>query len=468
MAKTIFKYKNRDVSVTLMRKERNKGDNLAPAFWRITCNRKHKYYPSGFSFSLPDWDDFVNRDLHKDKEIKMTLENYRDKTLKTIINSLVEENNFSFETLDHKLGKSDILTVNDAFRAKITDLNKDFKVGNATIYRTTLNALIRFQFYRKIKSKTAKQLFIEECISKKYKTKGKEVLNVVADINFDDITVKFLSDCEDFWSSIGIQYATIGIYMRTLRAIINNGEDPYLTGNRYPFGEGKNKYSIPEGRRRSIALDIEDIWKIEDFETDNHGLILARDIFVFMFYCNGLNFGDLCRLQYKDIDGASQEIVFQRKKTRDTKKKKSPEPIYAPILPPMIEIINRHGNKEQDGYIFPFLNGIERLDQNEKKIKDAIQLALNPINGSLKVIAAQLGIDRNLSTAYTRNSYITYLTSEMYISEIFVKQMVGHSTGKNVTAGYNNPSAKKRREVNSNLLNPNKKYNTISLLAVNS
>jgi hypothetical protein len=39
--------------------------------------------------------------------------------------------------------------------------------------------------------------------------------------------------------------------MRTLRAIINNGEDPYLSGTRYPFGEGKNKYSIPEGGRKS-------------------------------------------------------------------------------------------------------------------------------------------------------------------------------------------------------------------------
>lgn len=113
----------------------------------------------------------------------------------------------------------------------------------------------------------------------------------------------------------------------------------------------------------------------------------------------------------------------------------------------MIEIINRRRNEEQDGYIFPFLNGIKRLDQNEKKIKDAIQLALNPINSSLKVIAAQLGINRSLSTTYTLNSYVTYLTSEMYISEIFVKQVVGHSTGKNVTAGYNNPSAKKRSQL---------------------
>ena len=70
----------------------------------------------------------------------------------------------------------------------------------------------------------------------------------VADIYFDDITVKFLNECENFWTETGIENATIGIYMRTLRAIINNkGDDPYLTGNRYPFGE--NKYEIPEGRQ---------------------------------------------------------------------------------------------------------------------------------------------------------------------------------------------------------------------------
>ena len=469
-----FYYSNNGITVKLVRDIRNKNpENECPLRWRVTYKRDSDYYSTGKVLDREDWElfeaseeadfNFKTKAAHL-REHKDDIQKYFDDILKPAVKEITD--NFSFAALDHKLGKSDILTVNDAFTAKINTLNNTFKVGNATIYRTTLNALIRFQYYRKIKSKIAKQLFIEECVSKKHKTKGKDVLNVIADIKFDDITVKFLSDCEDFWSATGIEYATIGIYMRTLRAIINNGEDPYLSGTRYPFGEGKNKYSIPEGGRKSIALDIEDIWKIEDFETDNQGLMVARDIFIFMFYCNGLNFGDLCRLQYKDIDGASQEIVFHRKKTRDTKKKKNPEPICAPLLPPMVEIINRHGNKEQNGYIFPFLNGIERVDQNERKIKDAIQLALNPINNSLKVIAAQLGIDRNLSTAYTRNSYVTHLTSEMYISEIFVKQMVGHSTGKNVTAGYNNPSPKKRREVNSKLLNPNKKYNTISLLSV--
>jgi integrase/recombinase XerD len=84
---------------------------------------------------------------------------------------------------------------------------------------------------------------------------------------------------------------------------------------------------------------------------------MARDIFVFMFYCNGLNFGDLCRLTYKNIDAPRNEIIFERKKT--LRKGEEPTYIYVPILPPMIEIINRQGNDSQEGYIFPFLNGIE-------------------------------------------------------------------------------------------------------------
>jgi hypothetical protein len=39
--------------------------------------------------------------------------------------------------------------------------------------------------------------------------------------------------------------------------------------------------------------------------------------------------------------------------------------------------------------------------------------------------------------------------------------MIGHSTKKDVTAGYVNLNAKKRREMNLKLLNPKKKYSTI-------
>ena len=128
------------------------------------------------------------------------------------------------------------------------------------------------------------------------------------------------------------------------------------------------------------------------------------------------------------------------------------------MLPPMVEIINRQGNKEQDGYIFPFLNGIEPTIQNERNIKRQINFALDPINSSLKQIATALELDPNISTSYTRNSYISHLVSEMFVNPIIVRKMVGHSTKKDVTAGYVNLTAKKRLEINLKLLNQEKKY----------
>jgi len=51
----------------------------------------------------------------------------------------------------------------------------------------------------------------------------------------------------------------------------------------------------------------------------------------------------------------------------------------------------------------------------------------------------------------------------MYVNPIVVRTMVGHSIKKDVTAGYVNLTAKKRREISSKLLNPKKKYCTINL-----
>ncbi len=457
-----FKYKNRNVSVILTRKYRENTEEKAPVFWRITFNRKLKHYFSGFEFTDIEWDEFVNRDLRKHKIIKQTLHRFLNLTLTNYIEKLIETNDFSFEALDALLKNHTTISVNEAFEKKIESLEMEYSIGNATIYRTTQNALKRFKYYQTLRNRKEKEEFIQLCTKNKYKSKGKNKLEIQVNIQFDELTPSFFNECETFWRETGITDSTVGLYMRTIRALINNkeGETPYISEKHYPFGTKRGKYIIPEGGRREIALSIEDIWRIEDFETDHPQLLLAKDIFAFMFYCNGLNFGDLCRLRYENIDAPSGEIVFQRKKT--LRKGEKPTFIYAPMLPPMVEIINRQGNKEQDGYIFPFLNGIEPTIQNERNIKRQINFALDPINSSLKQIATALELDPNISTSYTRNSYISHLVSEMFVNPIIVRKMVGHSTKKDVTAGYVNLTAKKRLEINLKLLNPEKRYVTIN------
>jgi len=458
-------YKNNGIAVTLTRKKKNKKDlSNRPIYWRVTYKRKWRLFFTGFSFTAEEWDEFLNKQLRKHKDTKETLQNYFDNTLQPLIKKFAENNSFSFVALENKLKRKDHqnISVNEAFKYKIDALVENNKIGNATIYSSTINALMKFKHYKRLRKNADKGAFIKQCIECKHISVGKKALNITAKIVFEEITPEFLTECERFWLDIKIAHGTIGIYMRTLRAIIKNeeGEKPYINSEEYPFGKKRGKYDIPEGGRREVALEIEGIWGIEDFKTDIDSLILARDVIVFMYYGNGMNFGDFCRLRYEDIDAPTQEIVFQRKKTlRDGEK---PTYIYVPLLPPMVEIINRHGNKKQNGYIFPFLNGIDPTSENEDKIKEAINSALAPINSSLKIIAEKLELDPELSTSYSRNSYITHLTTEMYVNPIVVKKMVGHSTKKDVTAGYVNLTPKKRREINSKLLNPNKKYTTIN------
>lgn len=472
----MFEYIFNNVKVALVLKRKSKNETESPIYWRITYKRKQVYYYTGTNYSEAEWREFQTTNKVKYKDDKSKFQKYLDKTLKVIVDDLVTENKFSLEEFNKVLKGSDVITVNDAFENRIKMLHKYYKVGNANAYRTAFNALLKFAHYKKIRGSVEKEKFVTICIEDKHKIVGDETIKLDDVIQFSEITTKYLNECERFWRLIELSDASISMYMRSFRALINNkpfikdieetGGNPYLTGDKYPFGEGTGKYIIPEGGRRQIALPIEDIWRIEDYETDNTGLIFARDIFMFMFYCNGLNFGDLCRLRFSDINTYTNEIKFVRKKTRSTKKG-DPLPIYAPILPPMTEIINRHGNKDQKDYVFPFLNGIEPLDKNENRIKTVISDALVPINSSLKIIASDLELDPELSTSYTRNSYITHLTSELYISDILVKQMVGHSTRNDVTAGYNNPTPKKRREINSQLMNPNKEYNKVITLTTN-
>lgn len=458
-------YRNNGIGLKLIRKKTTKEDSEERRiYWQITYQRRSVLYYTGSSFTADEWDDILNKNLRKHKLVKEGYQNFFDYTLRPIIDDLAEHNNFSFDEFESKLsGKGNHkISVNEAFQQKLELLEREFRVSSSGVYKATIKALMRFKHFKQLKNRTDKNSFIALCREKRHVTIGKDVLDIKHTIHFEEITPGFLEECEKFWFETEISPATMGIYMRTLRAIINNnrGDKPYIDAEKYPFGVSRGKYAIPEGGRREIALSIEQIWKIENYQTENITLAIARDIFVFMFYCNGLNFGDLCRLRYENIDVSNDEIVFQRKKT--LRKTAKPTFIYVPILPPMIEIINRQGNKEQDGYIFPFLNGIEPTDSNERKIINAMRLSLDQINTSLKQIANELGLDPDLSTSYTRNSYITHLTSELLVNPIVVRKMVGHSTRKDVTAGYVKLTAKKRREINMKLLNPEKRYATIN------
>ena len=109
----------------------------------------------------------------------------------------------------------------------------------------------------------------------------------------------------------GNSISTVGIYLRSLRAIYNVQN---IDKSVYPFGKGKNKYSIPTSKNTKKALAIEEIAKIYHYKAEpNSTKEMAKDYWIFLYLCNGMNVKDFCLLKWENIE--SDMLVYKRAKT---------------------------------------------------------------------------------------------------------------------------------------------------------
>lgn len=423
-------YSNNGVSAYLMRDVRNKkSENECSLRWCVTYKRKRVYYSSGKTLNRKNWElfekseesdfNFKTKALHL-KGIKSDLENYFD-LLKREIKKLVDEDNFSLDLLNSRLGKSDIDNLNDAFRAKIEKLYAEDRVNYAESFKYTLASLEKFK-----KSKT---------------------------IQFNDITVDFLRKYEKHLIADGKTVTTVGYYMRNIRTIINGDGEPYLKGGKYPFGNGEYKYIIPKGERREKALQLGEIHMIQAYKCDK-SIEVYRDLWLLSFYCNGANMTDILRFRYDEIkDG---EITFIRKKTKN--KRREVVRIHIPILKPIRDIIEKHGNRSKAGFIFPFLNGITTEKQRVRKISDITKA----VNEAMHQIAKELNLPDGITTYTTRHSYVTIL-ERLNVPRIFIQNSLGH-TAESVTDNYSKMAEQELRYKYNSMLLPKSNDEVITIL----
>lgn len=153
---------------------------------------------------------------------------------------------------------------------------------------------------------------------------------------------------------------------RNIRAIMNDAKkNGVIKESQYPFGKGK--YEIKTGESRKKALTLEQIGKISRFDDGLEGTEKYRDLWMFIYFCNGINVADLLKLKFSNIEDG--EICFIRQKTERTSK--TPKIIRAALIPEMKEIINRWGNPyHPDNYIFPYLKGNETALERKKITQD--------------------------------------------------------------------------------------------------
>ena len=254
-----------------------------------------------------------------------------------------------------------------------------------------------------------------------------------------------LSKFENIKVTDGKSPATVGSYMRNLRRVLN-----YFTKNEklipesfeYPFAEGK--YVIPNDTPKKLTLSNHEIQSVVDMaEFDSPNQEYARDIWLFLYRCNGINFADLLRMRWDNIHG--DYIFFYRKKTENTTKKFKRQ-VVVPITPKLRELMDKLGDESS-----PYILGKMDDSYTESTFNNKNHKIRGIINKDLKEITKKLNLSVPLLLKTARDSYATTLL-RAGVSKDFIGEMMSHSSSS-VTEHYlSSLDVEKTREINDVLL----------------
>lgn len=399
-----FSRKGTSVSVILDRR-RVKRNGMYPVKIEVVWHCKQKYFSTGIDMSEAEW---LKADTRRSVAGKMeVVEEYWNR-IRQEVSEMLAQNSFSFATLDIRMGRPFCFNINTAMRSKIHECRDSGKVNSYYRYRSTLQNLEKFA--------------------------GDA-------IPFNAVTPEWLKKCEEFWMHEGKAATTVSIYMKTLKSVINKAMgEGYINRASYPFGRGG--YTVPKGAVRKLALSKCQIKKLMDYRGPD-SLEMYRDLWIFSYLCNGINFRDMLFLRYSNIvDG---EICFIRSKTRYAYG--SRKVIRAALCPKMEEIINRHGNVRTapETFIFKFANGSE----DEFEVSMLVRRVVNRCNSALRKIAVEL--DLPVFTTYAaRHSFATVM-QRSGVGIPFISECLGHSSML-VTENYFAGFGKEERLLKASLL----------------
>ncbi len=404
----MYRFRKDGISVlAIVDRRRIKNNGLFPVKIEVVYRRVQKYYPTGQDVSLEEWDKFRYARRRPKKCASIENSFY---VVRNVVEQLAEKGEFSFRRLEARLGRSSD-TVNEAIQTKMKALMAQGKINSFYRYRSTLHGIERFSEGRKL--------------------------------TFDSITPTWLKKCESFWAKEGKNSTSIHIYMKTLKSIFNAAiEDGLIREINSPFG--KNAYSIPASSSRKMALSKKHIEAIKEWKGDKE-VEYWRDLWMFSYLCNGINFRDMLFLKYKDI--SDDEIIYIRSKTAHSHKQA--KIIRAPISPYMREIMERSGNGAEgkaDKFIFRHAKGGEK----PLKVSLLVRKVISSCNAAMKTLASDLNIPA-FSTYSARHSFATVL-KRCGTDISFISESLGHSSiamTENYLAGYDK---EERRRFAENLI----------------
>ena len=358
-----------------------------PLMLCVCKDNKRKYQSLGISVNAEHWDFKSNKPNDKcpNRERIIILINEKVNEIQRIaLDKKIAGRDFSASTLIEsvKPSASSKKTVGDYYLTYIDNLKKENRLRYAGMYEVSYNSFIKF----------AKNL----------------------DIPFSDIDVGWLKRYETWGKAQNLSVSTISTRLRHLRAVFNLALlEHAIKSDCYPFTNYKvSKLNKATAKR---ALTKDDIRKIMDYEGKSQMELLAIDLFTFSYLCAGINFIDMAKLKYSNIQ--DNQIVYYREKTKKL--------IIVPLQERAKQIIEKY-NDGKTAFVFPILSNFHR---SEVQIANRLHKVLAKINKHLKEIGVGLRLPIPLTTYVARHSFATVL-KRAGVSTSIISESLGHSSEK--------------------------------------
>lgn len=445
-------------TVTLFYDTRRASGKLSFVRLSVYIDRKQKLLSTGDKISADDW-KFLDRTKGnlpgtvKDEDRKMLWKRfygqYRDESGKLQDGHLLRAQNvinvlgdsFTFEGFADGLAnygkekekpaeQSDVIA---SLLAKAATMKKADRVGNAELFDLSAKSLRRFvdSF-----SDAERKEFLNIPLPRRKAVEPRQPDT----LRFEHLSTNFLTTYEQWMLHYGktsrnklkpdegspASLTTVGIYLRHLRAVVNDAiESGVMSRSIYPFGP--NGFVIPAGSNPKKALPKSDIDKLKAYEP-LAGTMEQRshDLWLFTYYCNGINLTDICHLTWSQVDLKANKLNFVRQKTSRSRKQNQSQ-ITAHLRPETLAIIDRWSTADRNpgSCVFPFLTP----DMDARRRKDVVKQITLITNRWTRKIAASLGIDADVTTYAARHSFATVLLKSK-ASLAFISKSLGHTNLK--------------------------------------
>jgi integrase/recombinase XerD len=362
---------------------------------RLTFYKEQKYISTGFKSKPEHW-DFEKNELSsthpKFRQVSRAIEDKLDDLDFEL--KLMKKNGHEFISLSDlisRVKKSDKPIVAAKLYALSEQIEADLRASDKIGYADT---------FHNNREYVLKHVFGEK------------------DRSFVNFTKDDFKALESYLIEQDLKPTTMSAYLRTFYRVWNIAiKDGMCPKDHHPNKVIKFKpYKKYKTSKRAISAA--EMKLIESYEADYGSRIYRnQQIFLFSYYCRGINYNDIIKLTDKNFKG--DILNYKRSKNGRLYDFKLHSKAKA-----IVDVFRNYPIQSDGGYIFPILRAEH---DTATKIDARVDSGLKDLNEDLKVIKDNRGIDRTVTSYVARHSFATNLKHKKVAVSI-IQEAMGHET----------------------------------------